>query len=232
MFQDIKNLSYKNAISNQLYMLLTASLHNRIPHDTEYLDKAISTWEWLEASGMLNPDHLFNDGLAENSDGVCFNNKGPTWTYNQGVILGALTGTVQRFFVDYLGPLLINQLLELYEATKNNSYLTIADSIASAVLLSQALSPSSILTEPCEGTPEGCNNDQQIFKGIFAKHLAKLSAVLDGDPYRKYLEDNAESVLGKDQGPGGLFDVGWAGLFASGPLGKQASAVGLFVGLI
>ncbi|KAK0646585.1 family 76 glycoside hydrolase [Cercophora newfieldiana] len=212
MFQDIKNLSYKNAISNQLYMLLTASLHNRIPDDTEHLAKAIATWEWLEASGMLNSEHLFNDGLAETSDGVCYNNKGPTWTYNQGVILGALT--------------------ELHQATKNKTYLTAATSIASAVLSSKALSLSSILTEPCEATPEGCNNDQQIFKGIFAKHLSRLSSVLDGAPYREYLEGNARSVLEKDQGEGGLFDVGWAGPFRNGSFEKQASAVGLFVGLI
>jgi len=92
MYQDIVNMAYKNAISNELYMLLVASLHNRIPGDTVYLAKAKKSWEWFKKSGMINSDKLVNDGLAENNDGSCFNNKGPIWTYNQGVILGALTG--------------------------------------------------------------------------------------------------------------------------------------------
>lgn len=92
LVQSIRTKTYKNAISNQLYALLTASLHNRIPDDTEYLDKAKAAWEWLFSSGMLNEDHLFNDGLTKDDDDVCVNNNGTVWTYNQGVILGAATG--------------------------------------------------------------------------------------------------------------------------------------------
>ena len=93
LVQDIRKNQYKNAISNQLYTLLTASLHNRIPGDTEYLAKAKTAWDWLFASGMVNEDHFFNDGLTKNDDGTCFNNNQTAWTYNQGVILGAATGT-------------------------------------------------------------------------------------------------------------------------------------------
>jgi hypothetical protein len=93
LVQSIRTKTYKNAISNQLYTLLTASLHNRISGDTEYLEKSMVAWDWLFASGMLNEDHLFNDGLAKDEDGVCINNNGIVWTYNQGVILGAATGT-------------------------------------------------------------------------------------------------------------------------------------------
>ncbi|KAK4456271.1 glycoside hydrolase family 76 protein [Podospora aff. communis PSN243] len=213
ILQDIRHMSYKNAISNQLYMLLTAFLHTRIPNDTTYLSKALATWDWLHASAMLNPDYLFNDGLAKTSDGVCYNKKLPTWTYNQGVILGALT--------------------ELFHATGNHTYLTTATSIASAVISSPSLSPSSILTEPCEGTEDGCNNDQEVFKGIFAKHLARLSKTLEDDPYREYLEGNARSVVREAKGDGGLFDVSWKGPFERGVLvGRRAVTVGLFVGLI
>ncbi|KAK0623534.1 glycosyl hydrolase family 76-domain-containing protein [Immersiella caudata] len=187
-------------------------LANRIPDDKSYLSKALATWDWLHASGMLNPSHLFNDGLAKTNGGICYNNKLPTWTYNQGVILGALT--------------------ELFQATKNHTYLTTATAIASAVLSSPSLSPSSILTEPCEWMDEGCNNDQEIFKGVFAKHLAALSAVLEGDPYREYLEGNAKSAMAKAKGEGGLFDLEWKGPFRNGSLWRQGSVVGLFVGLI
>src|SRR5205085_2791129 len=35
---DLPGKTYKNAISNELYFKLVASLHNRIPRDTVYLD--------------------------------------------------------------------------------------------------------------------------------------------------------------------------------------------------
>ena len=37
---------------------------------------ASKTWTWLEGSGMMNSQSLFNDGL----DGNCKNNGGTTWT--------------------------------------------------------------------------------------------------------------------------------------------------------
>ena len=88
--QNMRANVYKNAISNDLYAILAASLHNRIHGDTGHLDRAKSAWDWLYALGMVNADHLFFDGLAKND--VCFNNNGSVWTYHQGVILGAATG--------------------------------------------------------------------------------------------------------------------------------------------
>lgn len=92
VYVDIRSLTYKNAIANQLYIQLCAGLHNRIPGDTVYLEKAVRGWEWLKGSGMINKEGLFNDGLAMRSDNTCFNNGLPVWTYNQGVILGAAAG--------------------------------------------------------------------------------------------------------------------------------------------
>jgi len=115
MFQDIRARSYKNAISNELYMLLAAALHNRVPGDVEYLAKAETAWEWFRASGMINSHDLVNDGLAESGNGVCFNNKGTTWTYNQGVILGALTGKLR-----YLSHEIRSPSLSLIPKVSNN----------------------------------------------------------------------------------------------------------------
>jgi predicted alpha-1,6-mannanase (GH76 family) len=92
MFVDIKAKAYKNAIANELYIKLAASLHNRTPNDTTYLSRAEAAWSWFQDSGMINDDNLINDGLAAHSNSTCFNNKLPVWTYNQGVILGALVG--------------------------------------------------------------------------------------------------------------------------------------------
>ncbi|KAK5664066.1 hypothetical protein OQA88_280 [Cercophora sp. LCS_1] len=211
MVQDIRHNIYKNAIANELYMLLATELHNRTG-EAAYLKKAKVSWEWFQGSGMINSDHLINDGLAKNDEEVCFNNKGPTWTYNQGVILGALT--------------------ELWRATKETSYLTSAREIADAVIASNVLTKNDTLTEICESDAVGCNNDQQIFKGIFAKYLAELSNVLKGDPYRPYLVHNAKSAFERARSKQDFYDVSWAGPFKNATLGTQASAVSLLVSLI
>ena len=72
---------------NELFIKLTAGLHNRIPGDTKYLGMARGNWNWFVASGMINGQGLINDGLDTIS---CQNNGAQTWTYNQGVVLGAL----------------------------------------------------------------------------------------------------------------------------------------------
>jgi len=93
IFVDISQKTYKNAIANQLYMAVAASLHNRLgANDTKYLDRAVATWNWIKGSGMINGDNLINDGLARDANGTCYNNKLPIWTYNQGVVLGGLVG--------------------------------------------------------------------------------------------------------------------------------------------
>src|SRR5687767_1487789 len=77
---------YVNAITNELYLSIAASLANRIPSDPRYLATARNQWEWFKNSGMINDKNLINDGL----NGKCKNNGLQTWSYNQGVILGGL----------------------------------------------------------------------------------------------------------------------------------------------
>ncbi|KAK3375331.1 glycoside hydrolase [Podospora didyma] len=210
LYVDIKAETYKNAIANELYIKLAASLHNRIPGDTAYLAKAETAWNWFNASGMINGMNLINDGLAE-KDGVCFNNALPMWTYNQGVVLGALT--------------------ELYHATKNQSYIDEARKIADAVVNSGTFNQDGVLTDPCEAE-DTCNNDQQIFKGIFAYNLAELSRALSGDPYRDYLWRNAQKAFANDRNSSNFYDVSWDGPFRNSTIAKQSSAVGLLISLL
>lgn len=103
--------------------------------------------------------------------------------------------------------------------------------MADAVLASAALTQDGILTEPCEATGD-CNKDQQVFKGIFARNLADLSSVLEDNPYRGYLVHNARSAYEKASNATGFYDVSWRGPFTESSLGKQASAVSLFISLI
>lgn len=132
---------------------------------------------------------------------------------------------------------------ELYRATKNTSYLDFACQIADNVLSSKSLiQHDGILTEPCESDPSGCNGDQQIFKGIFARNLADLISVLPaaadsdaGPSYRDFLDKNARRAHESDrdlEGGTNLHDVCWAGPYAASSLAKQASVLSLWVSLI
>ena len=76
---------HQNAITNELFLMQAASLY-LATNNTSYLTWARKEWAWFNASGMINGQWLINDGLSSS----CENNGGTTWTYNQGVILGAL----------------------------------------------------------------------------------------------------------------------------------------------
>ncbi|TDD76179.1 glycoside hydrolase family 76 protein [Actinomadura rubrisoli] len=207
---DIPGKSYKNAISLELYFKLLASLHNRIPGDRVYLARAKQAWRWFANSGMINGEHLVDDGL-DTQGGGCASNHGTTWTYNQGVVLGGLA--------------------ELYRATGDRSLLVSARRIADAVVKSPALSPRGILTEPCE--PAGtCNADQASFKGIFARNLAELDRVVPGHPYRGYLRAQAASLYTRARDGRDQYGLSWAGPFDRADIARQESAVSLLTAVL
>lgn len=159
---------------------------------------------------MINDEDLVNDGLTE--DGTCANNGDTVWTYNQGVVLGGLA--------------------ELYVATGDAAYLDAARRIADAVLASASLSPGGILTESCEAAAGGggCDNNQQAFKGIFARNLGELNVQLDDRPYSAYLADNAEAAWTEDRdAESGLFGISWAGPYENASVGTQSSVISLLV---
>lgn len=140
-----KDRTYKNAIANELYLSVAASLANRVPGSSRamYLDIGKTQWAWFRGSGMINDNNLVNDGLDIYANGTCVNNGETTWTYNQGVVLGGL--------------------VELYKATGNSSLLDEAVAIAEAAI--NALSVGGILHEPCE---DDCGADGSQFKGMIS----------------------------------------------------------------
>ncbi|MCW3125643.1 MAG: glycosyl hydrolase [Bacteroidetes bacterium] len=177
---------YKNAITNELYILLSARLAQRTTDSAAhrmYLASAINDWIWFRNSGMLNKDNLVNDGLTSD----CGNNNGTTFTYNQGVILGGLA--------------------ELTKLTGDTAYLVTARSIAySAIAL---LSDSGmILTEPRR---ERVNADLIQFKGIFVRYLAQLNATLHDPHISTYLRHNADSAWVRAHNGHHLYDYYWQG---------------------
>lgn len=136
-----KDRTYKNAIANELYLSVAASLANRASKADAYLAIAEGQWAWFQKSGMINKNNLVNDGLTIKANGTCINNGEETWSYNQGVILGGL--------------------VELYKATGNSTLLSKAVAIAEAAIT--VLSTKGILHDSCEND---CGADGSQFKGL------------------------------------------------------------------
>lgn len=164
-----KQQNYKNAITTSLFLSVAAKLHLRTPNDKgtgSYLNSAKRSWAWIKKSGMINSKQLVNDGLNSR----CRNNGEPTWTYNQGVLIGGL--------------------VDLHKSTNDPSLLKQAHAIADASI--KSLAPNGILREVCE--PD-CGEDGEQFKGVFMRNLASLHQVSPKESYRKFIVNNATSIL-------------------------------------
>jgi predicted alpha-1,6-mannanase (GH76 family) len=208
-----KPKSYKNSIANELFMSIAIKLYNRT-HDEQYLGWANTTYAWFFGqSGLYTSGKLIVDGLDDSTCKVPTNGGLDTWTYNQGVVLGALVEMKQ---------------------------LDLAKSIANTVLTSPAMNPHGILTEVNEySAPKGCTGgDCQQFKGIFMRGLGDLFRHLpDADPdkktYAHFIAANARSVwdndrIANDGAP--LFDVHWAGpIYGDINAATQTSAVSALI---
>jgi predicted alpha-1,6-mannanase (GH76 family) len=193
--------TYKNAIPNELFLLLGARLHQRSAggRSSDYLDWALREWQWFRASGMIGPAGLVNDGLTPD----CRNNGGVTWTYNQGVILGGLAA--------------------LYEITGDRDYLGQGATIADAALR-DLTSPAGILVEPCEPQRGGCNSDQAQFKGIFIRNLYDFWLQARTPEYREFILANARSIWLNDRSRADQFGLRWTGPFDQADAIRQSSA--------
>jgi|GEM_PF-260914 len=194
----------KNAIANELFLAIAARLHNRTPGDGgsgSYLDWAQREWNWFNNSGMINGSNLVNDGL----DGSCNNNGKPTYTYNQGVIVGGL--------------------VDLYKATNDSTQLNKAKAIANATMTTSSLSPGGILKEPCE--PD-CGADGATFKGVFMRNLYYLYQNTNTQSYKDYIMAQADSIWNNARNGSNQFGIGWAGPFDSADAARQGSALDAF----
>lgn len=222
-----KDRTYKNAIANELFFSVAAHLANRVPPERSQRNAAWAQrdWEWFQNSGMLNGDHLINDGLTiDKSNGTCRNNGRTTWTYNQGVILGALTewSHVQQNATTPLKP----------GSTPNPGTPGSTDALLAARLIADAAlihltDYAGILHDPCE--PQSCGADAPQFKGIFVRNLRALNATLHEPRYKAFLSDNAESVWTTDRTTQDFLGLIWSGPPLAADASTQSSALDLLV---
>ncbi|CAM1511548.1 Fc.00g090610.m01.CDS01 [Cosmosporella sp. VM-42] len=204
-----KDRKYVASIANELYLSVAASLARRIPDNGTYLEIAKSQWEWFSHSGLINDDHLINDGLDDN----CNNNGLQTWSYNQGVILGGLT--------------------ELALATGDGSYLTKAVTIAKAAI-QKLVNDNGILEEidSCELKDGHCGADGQQFKGVFVRNLRYLYEFAPEQEFKDFITKNADSIWANDRNDQNRLGVAWTGPYvdASGP--SHSSALDVLVAAV
>jgi predicted alpha-1,6-mannanase (GH76 family) len=196
-----KKRRYKNAIANELFLLVAIRLNQRTPGDAgpgSFYDWAEREWTWFKNSGMINSRNLVNDGL--NRD--CQNNGRTTWSYNQGVILGALA--------------------DFYRATGDTNFLAQANAIAGAAIHT-LVDDRGILQDRCEKT--GCRGgDAPQFKGIFIRNLKRLNDASPQQDFADFLLRNAHATwLNRDSN--NCFGLRWSGPFDRADACRQSSAM-------
>lgn len=179
--------NYKNAVTNGLFIRLTAELHNRIRDDKQWLARSRAAWAWFQNSGMINANGLVNDGLTH----TCTNNGQTVWTYNQGLLIGAG--------------------LELWRATRDPQMLTAVHRLADAAIGPHALVTNGILTESCDVSNKVCGDDGEQFKGIFMRYWSDLVDTTHDRTYAAFLDRQAESIWQNDRDAAGRLGVRWSG---------------------
>lgn len=192
-----RELNYKNAITNSLFLSVAAKLSLRSPTDPRYRDWATRSWQWFNQTGMINAKNLVNDGL--NSE--CRNNDQTTWTYNQGVLIGAL--------------------VDLHRLTDDPTMLKQAEAIADAAIVD--LAPNGILREPCESKND-CGDDAPQFKGVMLRNLAELYAVSPKPTYREFINRNAQSIW-NNRNATNQFGLSWSTAPDKTDAKRQSSAI-------
>jgi len=207
--KDLKHSAYKNAITNELFLDIAASLANRATHGpqkAEYLSWAQREWKWFQASGMINSDNMINDGLNATNPAACTNNRQTTWTYNQGVILGGL--------------------VELSRADHDSALLSKAREIADATMI-KLVTQAGILKEPPGGGP-----DLPQFKGVLMRNLARLNRAAPRVEYKRFADTNADSIWSNDQGANYKFGNYWQGPCDSFDGTRQTSALDALIAAV
>jgi predicted alpha-1,6-mannanase (GH76 family) len=179
--------TYKNAVTNGLFIRLTAQLHNRIHGDQLWLARSRTAWVWFQRSGMINAHGLVNDGLTK----ACTNNGKTVWTYNQGLAIGAG--------------------LELWRATKDPQILVTVHRLADAAIGPHALVSDGILTESCDALNQTCDDNGKQFKGIFMRYWTDLVDTTHNRRYAAFLNRQADSIWNNDRDATGRLGARWSG---------------------
>ena len=195
--------TYKAAISNSLYVQVNATLAVRTG-EARFRDRATAGWAWFAASGLIGADGLVRDGLDESGCAP----GGTVFTYNQGVLMSALT--------------------ELSALTGNPAPRDRARQVADATTRpGSALTDSGgILHDPAEGWDD-CFRDGAYFKAGLLRGLAELNAALPDHPYTAYADRQADIAYARSRNAFDQYSLSWSAWTKPAGPGCQASALAL-----
>ncbi|HEY0110503.1 MAG TPA: glycoside hydrolase family 76 protein [Fibrella sp.] len=188
-----KQLSYKNTPANAPAVILAARLYQRLNNRSADLEWAKKIYAW-QLKTLVDPATGFvYDGINRQNDGKI--DTGWKFTYNQGLMIGAG--------------------LELFRATKIDTYLKDAMKTANFTIADPVLAPSGLLK--AEG-----NGDGGLFKAVLVRYLALLATepAVPADIRTRYvgfLTTNAETLWRSGtQKPAVVFGPNWASQPADG----------------
>jgi predicted alpha-1,6-mannanase (GH76 family) len=196
------NLPYKNAITNELFLVLAARLANRTPGDCgpdSYRAWAEKELDYFMDSGMVGPLHRVADGMRESGP------VGEHYAYNQGVILGGL--------------------VEMARLKNDPKLLDEASAIAAACM--ERSTEEGVLVDAEDNVVDNYNGNS--FKGIFMRYLSEL-AEATGDPDRKlqaFALRQTDSIWSRSQ-VAGHAGLKWRGPFDDIDSSSDASALDAF----
>ena len=188
-----------NSINNELFTAVAASLSNRVPDKkSEYQQYAVNQANWLFGAGLLSENNTFHDGLTPSDCTV----EGTVFTYNQGVILGAL--------------------VELSTSTGNDTWLDSAAKVAKGAV-DTLVDGNGILTETGRYPTNDPTADQ--FKGILARNLAILQGARSDESYVTLLTKSANAIWASDKDSNGELGPDWQGPPYNASAPAQSSAM-------
>ncbi len=197
--KDQKSIS---SIENSIFLDVAAKLAVRVSNGEEdYFSAALTHYQWIfNQSGLPTSSNLIADAI---NPGTCKPYDGRLLTYNQGSIIGAL--------------------VSLYKATDNDeTYLTLATTIALASISHFSNSDAGILTEDCD---PNCDTTAAQFKGVFIRNLASLQQLRPREDIRGFIRRNAESIWSRDRSQGDKLGSAWVGPYQDGDVSAMCSGL-------
>jgi len=200
-------LKNKNAIPNSLFLQVAAKLHQRTPGDAgagSYLDWAQREWAWFKGTGMISASGLVVDGL--DSLTTC-KPSGPTFTYNQGVLVGGL--------------------VDLAAGSGDATLLDQAAAIAHATEKMMVDANGTLKEAPCGG--DICTQ----FKGVFMRNLAALYRARPTAADQAFMRHQSDQVWGgTDKNAQNQFGYEWHVPFDKATASRQSSALDALVAAV
>ncbi|WP_239254095.1 glycoside hydrolase family 76 protein [Listeria ilorinensis] len=165
-------MDYKNTPVNVPFIILSTWLYQELG-DKQYLDWALKTYDW-QRKVLVRADGFVEDGINRMGDSKIDTNW--TFTYNQGVYIGANLG--------------------LYRITKEAIYLERA--IQTADISLELLVSDGVFKDEGEGGDEG------LFKGIFYRYLEDLYQLTGEQRYLNFMEESCEILVANAEKEGHL----------------------------